>query len=86
MKYLLICSCGGKEQKAKNAYEILFPGQPTPQVVRGSDAIMKLAHQTNNDHIKAISKIKGNFAYYVNIDDNNEIIEEYDLNSGRRTK
>lgn len=83
MKYLLICECSGKEGKAKTAYEILFPGQPTPEVVKGKEAIMKLATSLGNDHLKAIAKKKGNFAYYVDIKNNN-IIEEYSLDTGRR--
>lgn len=84
-RYILICECSGKEQKAIQAYDILFPNTPIPQVVKGREAITKLASQFNNAHLRAISKLKGSFAYYVEISpDTNKIKKEYDLNTGKR--
>lgn len=84
MKYLLICNCGGREGKAKSAYEILFPNQPLPTIIKGKESIMKLATEKQNEHLKAIAKLSGKFSYYINLNENNEIIEEYDLITGKR--
>lgn len=84
-KYLLVCQCSGQSDKAKTSYDILFKGQPTPEIRRGKDSIFKLACELNNEHLKAISKVKGVFSYYVAID-NGEIVEEYDLITGKRLK
>lgn len=84
MKFLLVCSCSGRDKKAKMEYEILFPNTPIPQMVRGKEAIAKLASQHNNDHLRAISKLNGNFSYYVDINEDGKIITEYDLVKGKR--
>lgn len=86
MKYLLVCDCSGGKEKAEIAFGILKPNEPTPQVIKGKEAISKLASRYRNDHLRAISKLNGNFAYYMDIADNSRIIEEYDLITGRRVK
>lgn len=83
MKYLLLCSCSGQEKKATMSYNIIFPDTPLPEIIRGKEAIAKFALTQNNDHLKAISKLKGRFSYYVNIE-NGKILEEYDLITGKR--
>lgn len=82
-EYILICSCGGQEKKAVNAFQVLSPNKPTPQVVKGRDAIYKLGKAINNPHIQAIGKLSGRFAYYVKLE-NGIIVEEYELTKGRR--
>lgn len=82
-KYILICNCGGREGKAKAAYQILFPNEPLPEIIKGKEAIAKFALIQKNEHIKAIAKLTGKFSYYVNIEDG-EITEEYDLMTGKR--
>lgn len=84
--YLLTCSCSGGKEKAEIAFNILKPNEPTPQVVKGKEAISKLASRYLNDHLRAISKLNGNFAYYIDIADNSNIIEEYDLIRGVKIK
>lgn len=84
MKYILICSCGGQWKKAAEAFNLIFPNEVLPEIIRGRDRIFKLAKDLNNDHIKAISKLNGRYSYYVNLDENNKITEEYDLITGKR--
>lgn len=83
MKYILICSCFNMSKKASEAFTTLFPAEVLPDIIKGKDKIFKLAQAINNEHIKAISKLSGRFAYYVNID-GDKIVEEYDLVKGRR--
>lgn len=84
MKYILICSCGGQWKKAAEAFNLIFPNEVLPEIIKGRDRIFKLATELNNDHIKAISKLNGRYSYYINLDENNKITEEYDLITGKR--
>lgn len=81
---ILCCSCFGMEKRAKEAFVLLTQGQEVlPDIVRGRDRIYKLALATGNDHIKAISKLGGKFAYYVELEDD-KIVKEVDLTTGKR--
>lgn len=83
-KYILCCSCYGMEKRAKEAYCMLTNGDEVlPDIVKGRDRINKLAKQINNDHILAISRLSGKFAFYIKIEDN-KVIEEYNLLTGKR--
>lgn len=83
-KFLLICSCSGRGRKAIMEYDILFPNQPTPPMVKGKEAIAKLASKYNNAHLRSISKLNGNFSYYIEITESGKIVEEYDLILGKK--
>lgn len=80
---ILTCSCFRMDKKAIEAFKMLFPNQEVPEVIKGRDRIFKFAETTDNAHIKAISKLSGKFAYYVEMDGDN-ILEEYNLVTGRR--
>lgn len=82
-EYILTCSCFRMDKKASEAFCLKFPEKVLPGIVEGRDRIYKLSQQLNNEHIKAISKLSGKFAYYVVLD-GDKIIEEYDLLTGRR--
>lgn len=83
MRYILTCSCFNMGKKASEAFVTLFPNEVLPDIVKGRDRIYKLSQQLNNEHIKAISKLSGKFAYYVELTDN-KITKEYDLVRGKR--
>lgn len=83
MKKILTCSCFNMGKKASEAFSILFPNEMLPEIIKGKDRIYKFAKDINNDHITAISKLTGRFAYYVELEDN-KIITEYDLMKGTR--
>ena len=83
MKYILCCTCFNMEKKAREAFSLLFPNEVSPTVVKGKDRIYKLSQELKNEHIKAISRLSGKFAYYVNLDENT-IFEEYNLITGKR--
>ena len=84
-KIILICSCGGQQKKAAEAFSLLFPNEVLPDIVKGRDKIFKFAESVDNQHIKAISKLTGRFAYYIELDGNN-IVMEYDLVKGTRLR
>ena len=83
MKKILTCSCFNMGKKSSEAFSILFPNEMLPEIIKGKDRIYKFAKDINNDHITAISKLTGRFAYYVELEDN-KIITEYDLMKGTR--
>lgn len=87
MKLILTCSCGGMDKRAIEAFSLLFPNNSTPDIIRGRDRIYKFAKSLipPNPHIEAISKLSGKYAYYIKLDENGTIIEEYNLITGRRT-
>lgn len=82
-KLILCCSCFNMEKKAREAFSLLFPNEVLPDIIKGKDRIRKFAKEINNDHITAISKLTGKFAYYVELDDD-KIAKEYDLVRGTR--
>ena len=82
-RFILTCSCFNMGKKASEAFVTLFPNEVLPNIVKGRDRIYKLSQQLNNDHLKAISKLSGKFAYYVELTDN-KITKEYDLVRGKR--
>lgn len=83
-KYILVCSCFNMGKKASEAYSLKFPDEVLPPIIKGRDRIAKFASATKNNHIKAISRLSGKFAYYVSLDDGNNIVEEYNLITGTR--
>lgn len=83
MKVILTCSCFNMSKKASEAFSLLFPNEVCPDIIKGRDRISKFANKIGNDHITAISKLTGRFAYYLEIDGQN-ITEEYNLLTGRR--
>ena len=82
-RFILTCSCFNMGKKASEAFVTLFPNEVLPDIVKGRDRIYKLSQQLNNDHIKAISRLSGKYAYYVELE-NDKILKEYDLLKGRR--
>ena len=83
--YILTCSCHNMSKRASEAFCLLYPDQVLPDIVKGKDRLYKLAKSLGNDHLLAISKLSGRFAYYVELDDNNTITKEVNLLTGKRT-
>lgn len=83
--YLLICTCSGREKKAREALAIIKPDldQDDITLAKGKEQISRVANEHNNDHLKAISKLTGNYSYYVRMD-GDKIIEEWELIKMRR--
>lgn len=84
-KYILCCSCFGMEKRAKEAFGLLTYGREVlPDIVKGRDRLHKLGKSLGNDHIVAISKLSGKFAYYVELNNDNTITKEINLLTGGR--
>lgn len=82
-EFILTCSCHNMGKKASEAFCLLFPDKVLPEIVKGRDRIYKLGKELQNDHILAISKLSGKFAYYVEFG-GGKIVKEYDLLRGKR--
>lgn len=82
-EYILVCSCFKMDKKASEAFCVLFPDKVLPIIIKGRDRISKMASELNNEHIKAISRLSGKFAYYVELN-GGKIVKEYDLLRGKR--
>ena len=83
IKKILCCSCFRMDKKASEAFSMLFPNEILPDIVKGRDRIWKMAKAMDNDHITAISRLSGKFAFYVELD-GDKIIKEYNLLTGKR--
>lgn len=82
---ILTCSCHNMGKRASEAFCLLYPNQELPGIIKGKDRLYKFAKELGNDHLLAISKLSGKFAYYVELDDDNTIIKEINLLTGART-
>ena len=86
-KYILICKCSNMKQTAEMAFNIAFPHQPMPKIYRDS-AISTLTEQKPNtnlaNHLSAIAKKSGRWAYYIAYDMDGNITEMYDLLTTKR--
>ena len=71
------------DKKAADSFSILFPGETIPKIIKGKDRIYKFSQEVGNEHIKAISRLSGRFAYYLEVD-GEKIVKEYDLVRGAR--
>ena len=80
---ILCCSCFNMSKRASQAFTLLHPDMVLPEIIKGRDRVHKFAEQTRNDHIKAISKLTGKYAYYIEMDGDN-IIREENLLTGAR--
>lgn len=83
--FILTCSCHNMDKRASEAFCLLYPDQVLPNIIKGRDRLYKFAKELGNDHILAVSKLSGKFAYYVELDDNNTITKEINLLTGART-
>lgn len=81
---ILTCSCHNMGKRASEAFCLLYPNQELPEIIKGRDKLYKLGKSLGNDHIIAISKLSGKFAYYVELDDKNTITKEINLLTGGR--
>lgn len=85
-EYLVVCRCSGLKEKAEAAFKIAFPLKKLPPLFRGEDAIKDLAAKNRGNlgsYLMAISKKHGQFAYYIQEEDGNVVLN-YDLLKGKK--
>lgn len=75
------------KEKAISAYKISFPKTEMPDIYKGEDAIRALAHSIPNTNLSryllAIAKKNGRYAYFIESDDNGDVVSNYDLIIGK---
>lgn len=81
-KIILTCSCFNMGKKASEAFALLFPTEVLPDIIKGRDRLAKYAKEIGNDHITAISRLTGKYAYYIEMT-GDKITKEYDLLTGK---
>lgn len=88
MKGIFVCSCGGMKDKAEKAFKIIFPKAEVPTVYRGEAAISRAASKYPNtnvyNYLTAIAKTNGRYAYYVASDEQGNVIDNYNLLTGKK--
>lgn len=84
-KAIFVCSCHNQSKKAREAFELICPGELFPPMYKGRDVIYKFAKARNNDHLVAISRLSGRYMYYIEME-GDDIIKEIDLTTGKRLK
>ena len=83
IKYILCCSCFRMDKKAAEAFNTIFTNEVLPTIIKGRDRIGNLSQKLNNDHIKALSRLSGKFAFYVELEED-KVVTEYNLLTGKR--
>ena len=81
--YIVCCSCFNMAKRASQAFSTMFPNDILPPIVKGRDRVYKLSQELRNEHIKAISRLSGKYAYYIEVD-GDTITKEYDLVHSKR--
>lgn len=84
---IVVCKCSGVKEKAETAFKIAYPATELPPLYKGKDAIISLAdkHANTNlgNHLKAIARKNGQYAYYIESDEDDNISKLYDLLKGK---
>lgn len=85
---IITCTCKGTPAFAKDAFQILYPGQPVPEIVSEKNQIYTVAEKwqgTNfGNYAKALAKNQEKFAYYFEIAENGDVITQINLKTGMR--
>lgn len=87
MRFIFTCACKDQEIFVKEAYQLLFPNSPTPQIYKGTNIYSIYEKYPNTNlatYAKALAKNKEKFAYYIETDENQDIIKQYNLKTGGR--
>lgn len=88
MKGIFVCSCGGMKDKAEKAFKIMFPRTEVPTIYRGEASINRVASKYPNtnvgNYLLTIAKMNGRYAYYVATDDKGNVVENYNLLTGKK--
>lgn len=87
-KYILTCSCQGTPAFAKEAFRVLFPKEPFPEIFTGQNNICTIADRytgTNfGNYARTLAKARGKFAHYFEVDDKGDVLAQINLKTGMR--
>lgn len=87
MNVLCRCSCGGVQTYIKSSMGLLKLSAPDESFV-GKEKIRKLAAQYPDtsfaQHLQAIAKKSGRYAFYISTDETHSITAMYNLITGKK--
>lgn len=87
MNIVVRCSCGGVSTYVENSIKVLNLAAPDSAYV-GKDKIRKLAEghpgTPLGDHLQAVAKKSGRYAFYISTDEKQEIVAMYNLINGKK--
>lgn len=89
-EYIVTCRCLGMPKFAQEAYSMLFPENPNPELFSGASHIYKLADSFPNSefqkYLKGLARSKEKFAYYFLVSPAGEIDTIINLKTGARVQ
>ena len=87
-KIICVCKCDGEEEKAATAFSLLFPGEEIPPILVGRKNTLFIIDAFPGSEIadfaRAISDYKDKFEFYIEYDDEGNILEKINLITGRQ--
>lgn len=63
MNVIVTCGCGDTDSFARDAFKIIFPGEPLPQLISQRAQIGEIAKW--QEEIDALFRADAKFAYYL---------------------
>lgn len=83
------CKCGQMDKFTADAFAILLPDRQFPELSVGSSRIKDTANSFQKDtniykYLMGLSRSKEKFSYYFVVDDNGNIVEQWNLKKGTR--
>lgn len=84
MNVILFCDCGVTRRFVEDAFNILFPDKPIPEMVKPDDELLSMVRT----HIRVYkgwnTEFDEKYAYYLNNEEYNEDMVIYDLMTGEK--
>ena len=87
MNIVVRCGCGGIQKYVENSIKVLNLAAPEEAFI-GKEKIRSLAQRYPGtpfaDHLQALAKKSGRYAYYISTTESHEISAMYNLISGKK--
>lgn len=88
-EYIICCKCGDTQSFSRDAFKLLFPGRDLPEQYLQPD-LHKLVDKLNknSNFCKYITENllngKNKFSYYFSVDSKGNVVEQYNLLTGKK--
>lgn len=89
MNFIVCCNCGDTPRFSEEAYKILFPKKPTPNIYHNNKDIEGVMQQMTDHspawlYLRDLLESDKKYSYYMNVDKNGNINKLYNLITGRK--
>lgn len=85
-RIILCCDCAHTPEFSRDAFSLLFPGEEMPEMVVGRDKILDLLNELPEsvfrNYVHALYVNKNKFSYLFVLDEDDDIIEQWNLLKG----